>query len=257
MQQEILSTVRRKLSEAGINQKKLAEMMDRPLSSVNRLLNGQKALTIEELGELCRIFGISIGRIIQETEHSLPQIKYLEANEEKTILETDLVFDLWNILKVKRSLGDILNFFPTPKHSEVICHLNHFVKKGVVIKDPYENYIVNFERSQNVFFRHSDAYTKRKVSVFDRIFTQKPDLSQMPTTLKQNWVDSYSDGFMIDYFTKDQIKQRKVLIRQLWNFMRAQRNMNDTSRIPQNVNEDLELRVFSIVDMAYPREKLQ
>jgi hypothetical protein len=77
----------------------------------------------------------------------------------------------------------------------------------------------------------------------------KPNLELLNPREKKLWIDQYSDGFLVGYFTKKQCDERKVIIRQLWSHLTSQMNINNNS---PNDNEKKELRMFSIMDLAYP-----
>ena len=249
MEEIVIDVINKRLKERNLTQVQLANKIGKTAPSMNRLLKGISSMSINDLNVISKALGSTSLAILEEAQNKVPSIEVLSKKNESFVLSTNLSFDLWNFLKERKSSTQLYQALSSYTDKEIKAHLDHFLKEKLITLSADNTYSININRTENIYFSHSKQYLQRKTSTIIRSLNQKPNLDLLNPREKKLWINQYSDGFIVGYFTKEQCDERKVIIRQLWNHLISQININNNS--PDDNNKK-ELRMFSIMDLAYP-----
>lgn len=70
----LLSLLRKHRKAAGLTQVDCSKALSRPQSFISDVENGTRRLDIVQLRDLCKVLGISLGKLVQELEEGILEL---------------------------------------------------------------------------------------------------------------------------------------------------------------------------------------
>lgn len=240
--------LKKKLASLGIKLSELSEKIGKDRTYVSRILMGKKELGLDELEVIAKAINLTPVELIFEASNTFIKDIELNQDQENLILESDDSFLIWSLLDIELSQKDILNRFKN--ESKVLVILKNFIDKGIISETKPGFFKRNHPHEYYVLYSDQKKINKRRFSILQKAIKSKPDLKNLSNKKREEWLSTQTDMFFMGYFTKEQLLERKGIIKKTLLYIADQYSITNYEEMKKN--NELKFHVFSFSDMEVP-----
>lgn len=247
--ERLLTVIKNRMKSQGVSQSELARLLGRRPNFVSRVMNGQKNIDLDDLYSMARALRTTPMEILFDVEKFRPEQFHLKPEQEQEILRTDLNYELWALIKLPKTEEELVAILGQDRREAIRSTIKRFNAlnlisfKGNLIKQ-------NLPKGSFIFFSNSTLLHDRRVSIFKKNLYKKPDFNKITDAERKQWLSTQSDVLLIEYFTEEQLQERKKILKNLWEMILTQISYQDYDAISEGSGK-YKLHLFSITDMEY------
>ncbi len=259
MQKLILDAIATIMDRRGVTQDQLAASLGCSQTTISRLLRGKTKLTVEDLFNIAKALNTDPTVLVEQASRQVPQPIMLNPEVQQLFCADHVGFQIFLRLKRPMSFSELATFFRADQIPAVRRKITDLKRHEVVIEDIDGRLRLNNLEAEAVFFNQDKAYNQRITELYNFTRQTKGDLTKMSEKEVAQWKRYNGDAVVIEYFTPSQIEEQKVLLLQLYNFVRYQMRTNklaqamgDSEKIDRSSSEPKELRVIYLSSLQLP-----
>lgn len=252
VQQQILDAILATMDQRHVSQGDLAAALGCSQTTVSRLLRGHTQLSVDDLFKIAKVLQVSPSTFIDQAMNKGPYIVTLPADVQQIFCADAVGFQLFSRLKIPTTLPGLAEFFTSDQMNQVRKKIADLKKLGVIIEDIDGKLRLNYPDAEAIYLAQDEHYNARITELYGRLRDTKGDISKLSEKESEAWKKINGDAVVVDYFTRPQIEEQKVLLLQFFNFIRAQLRANRTS-VGKGV--ETQLRAIYLSSLPYPTLK--
>ena len=260
MQKVILDAITAIMDKRGVTQDQLAATLGCSQTTISRLLRGKTKLTIEDLFNIAKALNTDPTVLVEQATKQMPQPLQLTPETQSLLCADAVGFQIFNRLKTAMTFAELANFFRPDQVPLVRRKVADLKRAEVILEDIDGRIRLNHMEAETFFFNQDKAYNERITELYGLLRNTKGDLGKMPEKELNYWKRYNGDAVVVEYFTPSQIEEQKVLLLQLYNFIRYQMRTNRLAQTmdptakprPDSRDQVRELRAVYLASLPYP-----